>query len=253
MHLSEDDLVLHYYGELDAAGEARATSHLADCPRCRADYAALQGVLAYVEAAPAPVPNGDFEATLWARMEPSLPARRGGRTTGAALSPAWLAMAAAILVLVAGAFFAGRISHRTAPPPSALSAGDLRERILLVDLGEHLDRSQMMLVELVAGDEPDALDMVLERGRAEELVAANRLYRQTAAATGEVAIGELLDDLERLLVDLAASPDHLSPEEMDAVRSRVEAEGLLFKVRVLSAAVRQRQQQQVLARAGQSS
>ena len=62
----------------------------------------------------------------------------------------------------------------------------MRERILLVDLGEHLDRSQMVLVELVSADESDAVDISGERARAEQLVAANRLYRQTADDTGDV-------------------------------------------------------------------
>ena len=48
-----------------------------------------------------------------------------------------------------------------------------------------------------------------ERARAEQLVAANRLYRQTAVSTGDTGIADLLDELERLLVDLAASPEQL--------------------------------------------
>jgi hypothetical protein len=251
MHLTEDDLVLHYYGELDGPAEERAAAHLGECEGCRAGLTSLQRILAVVDAAPAPVLPEGFERTVWARLEPSLPARRGGWAAWFQLSPARLALAAAVVLLVAAAFFAGRVSRQDAPP--ALAHGDLRERILLVDLSEHLERSQTMLVELVTAGGDGALDMALERERAEELVAANRLYRQTAAATGDNAIGDLLDDLERLLVDLAASPDELSPEDMDAVRGRIETEGLLFKVRVLSTAVRERQQQHNRLRAGQSS
>jgi RNA polymerase sigma-54 factor len=74
-----------------------------------------------------------------------------------------------------------------------------------------------------------------------QLVAASRLYRQTAAATGDSAVVDLLDDLERLLVDLAASPGELSADELASVRRRIDAEDLLFKIRVLSTAVRERQ------------
>ena len=52
------------------------------------------------------------------------------------------------------------------------------------------------------------VDMSLEQSRAEQLVAANRLYRQTAASTGDAAIASVLDDLERVLVDIAASPNN---------------------------------------------
>ena len=73
----------------------------------------------------------------------------------------------------------------------------------------------------------------IERRRAEELVAANRLYRQTAEESGEARVTELLDELERLLVDLAASPDTLSAEDLERSVTRIDANGLLFKVRVL--------------------
>lgn len=252
MHLQDDDLVLHYYGELDAAADADASAHLASCAACHASYTRLQRVLAAVEAAPAPALPEGFERTVWARLEPDLAPRRRGWLPWLVLSPGRLAWTAAVLMLVAGSFFAGRLWQKEAAvTPAGASAGDLRERILLVDLGEHLDRSQTMLVELVSA--ADGADLPSERERAGELVAANRLYRQTAAATGDAAVGDLLDELERLLVDLAASPEHLSPEDLEDVRQRIESRGLLFKVRVVSSAVRERQKQQVRTRTGQSS
>lgn len=250
VHVSDDDLVLHHYGERDASG------HLGACADCRARLASLQQVLATVDAAPEPVLPEGFERIVWARLEPALPARSGWRG-GVSFSPARLALAASVLVLVAAAFYAGRLTQPAPSPgpssPSALADAGLRDRILLMDLNEHLDRSQTMLVELVAAGGPDDIDLGFERTRAEDLVAANRLYRQTAAATGDHAVRDLLDDLERLLVDLAAAPDALSADDLRTVRARIESEGLLFKVRVLSTAIRERQQQQIRRRGAPSS
>ncbi len=64
---------------------------------------------------------------------------------------------------------------------------------------------------------------------------------------------DLLDQLEELLVELAASPDELSSEDIDSVRKRIDSNNLLFKVRVLSSTVRERQKQQIRTRTGQSS
>jgi hypothetical protein len=133
---------------------------------------------------------------------------------------------------------------RTAAPGGAgvQSAETVRERILLVDLGEHLDRTQMVLIELVSADDSaETVDISLEQSRAEQLVAANRLYRQTAASTGDTAMASILDDLERVLVDVAASPSTVSQEDLDAVRRRIASKELLFKVRVVSSQVRDRQ------------
>jgi hypothetical protein len=246
MHLSDDDLVLHHYGERDASG------HLGACAACRSRLAALQEVLAAVDAAPEPVLPEGFERTVWARLEPALPARNGWRGWFQ-FSPARLALAASVLLLVTASFYAGRVTQPSPAAPAAVANAGLRDRILLMDLNEHLDRSQTMLVELVAAGDPGDIDMGFERSRAEDLVAANRLYRQTAAATGDHAVQDLLDDLERLLVDLAAAPDALSETDIETVRTRIESEGLLFKVRVLSTAIRERQQEQIRRRGAPSS
>lgn len=250
-HLNEDDLVLHYYGELGASAAAGVERHLQGCADCQESFSRLERLMAAVDALPEPVPHAGFERTVWARLEPSLAPPRRGWLSWFAFSPAPLALATAIVVLVAAAFFAGRLTTDRGTRTVA-SSEQFRERVLLADVGEHLDRSQMMLVDLVSADPAD-LDMSHERERAEELVAANRLYRQTAAANGEARITELLDELERLLVELAASPDQLSTEEMERVRERIDANGLLFKVRVLSSTVRERQKQEIRSRAGQSS
>jgi hypothetical protein len=212
--------------------------------------------MAAIDSMPVPSLQDGFERTVWARLEPSLSARRTWFSWF--VSPAHLGWAAAVLVLVAGAFFAGRMTpHRHGTDaPQAATAEQIREGILLVDVGEHLDRSQTMLVELVNADaNSDAVDVTTEREHAEELLAANRLYRQTATNTGDVALTQLLDELERLLVELAASPDHLPVADLERVQHRIAAKDLLFKVRVVSSAVKERQKQQTLSRtgAGQSS
>jgi hypothetical protein len=250
-HLDDDELVLHYYGELDAAAETMAATHVSACGGCHARYTRLLRVMAAVDSLPAPaLPNG-FERTVWARLEPALP-RRHTWFSRLFIAPPNLAWAATIVLLVAAAFFAGRLTGPHQERTTALlTAEQVREGVLLSDLSEHLDRSQTMLVELVAGAEggsPSDIDLSIERGRAQELVAANRLYRQTASETGDVTITEVLDDLERLLVELAAAPDHPSAEDVARVKARVAANDLLFKVRVVSSAVRERQKEQIRTR-----
>jgi hypothetical protein len=252
IHLTDDDLVLHYYGE----EVPRAESHLAACAACQASFTRLQRVMAFIDSAP-PVdaPEG-FERIAWARLEPALGAPRRGSLSSFVFSPVRLGFAAGVLVLVGAAFMAGRLMPRSAAVPGEKpqTPAELRERILLVDLGEHLDRSQRMLVELATADDSSgAVDMSLEQSRAEQLVAANRLYRQTATQTGDAAIAAVLDDLERVLVDIAASPKTMTQEDFDAVRRRIESKELLFKVRVMASQVRARQRDAIQVRSSQST
>jgi hypothetical protein len=245
LHLNDDDLVLHYYGEMPTGDESRAESHLSACGDCQANYAKLQRVMAFVDSAPAPDAAPGFERIAWARLEPALHRPHRGWLSWFVFSPVRLAFTAGIVILIGAAFMAGRMTRTAGPAGAAQSAETVRERILLVDLGEHLDRTQMMLVELVSAPPSDdsggSVDISLEQSRAEQLVSANRLYRQTAASTGDAAMASVLDELERVLVDIAASPATVSQEDLDSVRRRIDSKELLFKVRVVSSQVRDRQ------------
>jgi hypothetical protein len=254
LHLNDDELVLHYYGEMPAGDETRAATHLADCAECQANYTKLQRVMAFVDSAPAVDAAPGFERMAWARLEPALPAPRRNWFAWFVYAPARLAFTAGVVILIGAAFMAGRMTRSTAPAAGApQSAEKVRERILLVDLGEHLDRSQMVLVELVSappGDDSNGnVDISLEQSRAEQLVSANRLYRQTAAATGDAGMAAVLDELERVLVDIAASPSTVSQEDLESVRRRIDSKELLFKVRVISGQVRDRQKAAIQERA----
>lgn len=242
LHLNDDDLVLHYYGEMTAADETHAAAHLASCAECQRSYTRLQRVMAFVDSAPAVEAAPGFERIAWARLEPALRAPRRGWVSWFVFSPARLAFTAGIVILIGAAFMAGRMTRTAVPAGTPQSAERVRERILLVDLGEHLDRSQMVLVELVSADDSaGSVDISLEQSRAEQLVSANRLYRQTALSTGDAGMASVLDELERVLVDIAASPSTVTQEDLDSVRRRIESKELLFKVRVVSSQVRERQ------------
>jgi hypothetical protein len=232
-HLSDDELVLHYYGE---EGEpAPIAQHLALCAECRSNYQALQLVLSTVDAAPVPERAADYGATVWGRIEPRLPRR----SWWSFRLPRWWALVPLTAMLLAAAFLAGRLSTK---PDPAVAAGQVRERILLVAVGDHLDRSQMVLAELSnAPDGKGKIDISEERAWAEDLLDDNRLYRQTAHITGDTAVASVLDDLERMLLEIAHSPAELSGNQLEQLQQEIRDQGLLFKVRVVGSQVRQRE------------
>jgi hypothetical protein len=103
----------------------------------------------------------------------------------------------------------------------------------------------MVLVELqnAAPKKPGEkrVDISSEQRRAEDLVAENRLYRQTALKQGDRALASTLDQLERVLVDIAHSPQQVTAAQLQSIRDRIEANGILFKVRVVGNDLRDRQ------------
>jgi len=249
-HLGEDDLVLHRYNEHPEA--TAVDTHLSECEACRARYAALARVLDLVTTTPESVPEPDegFESRMWARLEPRLERRRPSGFAG--FAPQRLAVAGAIATLVVAAFVAGRYWHVPPAQPGtpasssaqAASPADraiVRERILLVAIGDHLDRSQMALIE-ISNAEPDGpVDIGGEQERVRDLVASNRLLRQTVEVSGDAGLASVLDDLERVLLDIAHGPSELDADQFGRIRERIESQGLIFKMRVAGSAVRERE------------
>lgn len=227
-HLTEEDLILVHYGE--AAEESRR--HLDACHACRGELQALREALGRltVAGADAPDPGDDYAARVWKRLEPALAAEARKTTSGRPLASFyWLAAAAAVVLV---SFLVGRW---TAPPSGdgpAEARAEIRQRILLVALGEHLRESQVLLLEVKNGPEGE---LRLDRARADDLVRESRLYRQTAYRVGDAATVEVLDQLERLLLDVAHGP--ATDAGVEALRTRIAEQDVLFKLRVLETSV----------------
>jgi hypothetical protein len=86
----------------------------------------------------------------------------------------------------------------------------------------------------------DGPSLAAEQERAADLVAVGRLIRQSVNRAGDAAMADVLDDLERVLVEIANRADGWSPDELEAFKARLDAGGMLFRLRVVSAEMRQR-------------
>src|ERR1700761_1001619 len=101
-HFSEEELLEGYYGE------AQLDAHLAECPECRARFAALKEMLDAAREYPVPPRPSDYGAEVWARLAPQLPATKQNKSWFQFRSFQW-ALAPALAGLLAVAFFAGRM------------------------------------------------------------------------------------------------------------------------------------------------
>jgi hypothetical protein len=233
-HLQEEQLILHYYGESENA--IAVDGHLAGCDQCRAEYRSLMRTLNSIDE-PVPVRGADYGAEVWKKIAPQVGVRGWWRDWFA--PKRWVPIGA-VAALVMAAFLSGRYYQQTQGPVQT-AAGQVRERVLLVAVGDHLERSKMVLVELMNAQPGEELNIAAEKTIAENLVESNRLFRQTANATGESAVAGVLDDLERVLLEIAHGPEQLSGDQLNEIRHRIESQGLLFKVRVVESQVRARE------------
>jgi hypothetical protein len=245
-HFTEEELIS--YREGDAQHEQRISAHVAECAACRAELNRIDAVLKALNEFSVPDPGRDYEQRIWRQIAPRLPQNRvpwryswlGARRLGA-----FGALAATVLA----AFSLGRwVRPHSAAVPDSLNAQQVRERVLVIAVGDHLDRSEMILVELEhaqpAAPGQKAINISAEQKRAEDLLQENRLYRQTAASEGDAGLASVLDELERVLVDIAHSPGEISPAQLQSIQKRIESRGILFKVRVIGKQLEQRPRRQ---------
>ena len=237
-HLTEEHLVAHYFGDADARSDTR--EHLAQCAQCAQQFDTLRRVLELVKESPVPERGEDYGTQVWNRLRWKLGSdrRRRGWTT-------FLAAAAMFAV----AFFAGMlwrgnnhtedivaVQTATATATTATQPAiqpESTDRLVLVVVGDHLDASERVLLE-VANADPNRTFLVGSE-RTSDLVSANRIYRQTAAQRGDDRVATLLADLEPILIELSNAGDKLEGEKLAELQKRIEAKGLLFKVRVMGA------------------
>jgi anti-sigma factor RsiW len=236
-HPTEEQLILHYYGE-----EAGFTEgHLPSCESCREDYRKLQRILNTVESLPVPERPAEYGTQVWNRVRPRLGSSpRRWWSSWLEWRRAALVAGTACLMLVA--FLAGRLAQRPSLSPQVANA-PVRERILLVAVGDHLERSQTVLAELsnLGPGHQGRVDISYEQRAAEDLVESSRLYRMSATSSGDNATASLLDELERVLLDVSHGPSNVSDEQLQQLQRRIAEAGILFKVRVFATHVERRE------------
>lgn len=213
-HLNEEQMVEAYYGA--------DFPHLRDCEECRAFFERQREMLDGLREDPVPERGAGYGGEVWTKLLPRLPVKKQSRT--------WWLMVPAFAAMLVIAFLAGRSTTEVAGIPEKA-----RERVLLLSMSEHLERSQIVLAQVA-----NAGDLTEERERARELVGANRLLRQTAERLGDRKDAAVLEDLEHVLVEVANAPDAPTGTETARVQQRIAENELLFKVRIAGTDARDR-------------
>jgi hypothetical protein len=267
-HPTEETLNDYLERELTPAEQVRVATHLEICADCALIVAEFQQVMREASALGPIAPPEHVWTSIQSKVQSpeskvQSPESRVQSPESTVQSPesrvqspqsrvwpryAWALATAALVVM---AFFTGRVAQQRdqeiASQQEAEITGErasvdetaVRERVLLIAVGDHLERSQMVLVELAHAETQGVLDISAERQLADDLVASNRLYRQTARQMGQENVAGLLDELERVLVEVARGPSTVSMRQLADIQQRIEALGIVFKMKVIGSDIRQ--------------
>jgi hypothetical protein len=228
-HLTDDELTELYYAE----GTSAADAHLKACQECSAQYSKVKRSLDAIESPAMPQRGPDYGDRVWERLQPQLiPYEK--KTSGWRGWANWKAAAlVASCVLLIAVFFGGRYWERISTKTSnVVSTPPSTQRVILVVLTDHLDRTERLLVQLEHAGSSDRTANAELQSEAQELLASNRLYRVTASNAGDRELAGALDRLEGVLAEIANDPK-LSAADIERVRNDMNTKGILFEIRVL--------------------
>jgi hypothetical protein len=263
-HLTEEEMIAKAYGESE--NTAAVERHLEACPLCADAFSELKRDLADIDRIQAPARDASYGERVWAAIAVALPdyalpqrsrSRSWWGVAGGAFwaSPSrtqrfnsWIkavGYAAACAVLVSSAFYAGRVWQMKQPQPASVAHVEAPKPqpgrpIVVVVLDDHLDRSERFLVELKHAD-LDSSAMASPLGdEARNLLAANRVCRKNEAKSDDPELTTALDHLDSLLADAANEPGGLNAKSIAELQNKMNADGLLFEVRVLRSRISHR-------------
>jgi negative regulator of sigma E activity len=229
-----------------AAGEREATlAHVAACARCRRELAELRSVLELVAADPVraavpPVPASFLLTRIAARLD-AAPAPR----PLLAPRPAWQ-RALAPLAAAAAVVAALSVLRQPVPaPPDAVPAAvevsvsaetlaRLERVVVREQAARYLNDAQAVLVNVAASPQRcvrrgQRLDLEEESRRSRDLLARRALLG--ALDRDELALARpVLQDVERVLRDVAALDPCARPQDVLAIHRDLERRRLLMKI-----------------------
>jgi hypothetical protein len=219
-HLSDDRLI----ALLHSAATADEASHLAACAQCRSEFEAYQATLEYVSHWQVPERGPEYGARVWQRVAGEVRPRKRFQWVSAPVA-LWAGVAACGLVLLLvpmlrhGAQSVAPVSNAEVKAPTP------RGRLLNTALRDHLERASILFTHVLndpgfaAADEDDV----------ENLIAENRLYRQTAEQQNDRDAAVLLSDVETVLLDLQHS-SAAPAAELRYVQQRISDSSLRFRL-----------------------
>jgi len=248
-HLNEEQLVELYYSQ----NGPEAARHLDGCTECARAYEALQSDLGDMKSVDPPPRSAVYGEQVWHAIAHHLPAYADPPKPWYR-QRIWLGLsaAAACTLLVATAFYAGRLWEHREPPRTVAThpAPPVPPRVVVVLLSDHLDRSERFLIELKHANADDTELASPLRDEARSLLVANRKCRQEAEQAGDPALTKALDHLNRLLSELSNQPGGLNAAAIARLKEEMNADGLLFEVRVLRSRIPDRQASQTIRQNG---
>jgi len=237
------------YRELDPVHQGLYERHLAACPGCAAEQAALAETLGLMTKRERTDPGPGYWDGYWDRLSrrmlweatsedrrPSLAARLGRLF---ARLPRWSYQAAgAAALLLVGILIGSRLLGPGGRPETTIAAATpaaaSRTGSAVVQAGDFIERSKVLLLGLVnfdpAVEDAYALDLGRKQAVSRELLAAAPSIRNGLNEPGQKRLRDLVADLEVIMMQIANLESGQDLDGVELVKQGVDRTGIFLKI-----------------------
>ena len=238
-------------GDLTEQDRKEVSDHLIECPSCLSEHDELRSVL---DASSALAQPASDERTIeyWKGFPSQVIEKLADERSRERLSPVHLfeplvsvfrfrmkyvfALSGLATIIVGGFLLLNRhtveepqvlVSEPQEFPPELIKAYD--------QMGEYLGKSRVLLVGIsnLSIDEEQSVDLSVEKKVARELLEQARDLRSQPL---DIRSAKLVDDMEKVLIELANVQGEDVAPSVEIVRRGIEGQNLLFKVRMAETA-----------------
>jgi hypothetical protein len=195
-HLSGPQLVNRLYAPPDSSPEWK---HLQACQQCRAEWESYRLTVAQLTEWPMPERDAAYGRAVWHKIAGEMHNNRHRQTRRRSVLLLLGAAAAVVTLLFCVSSFIHSKTSSSPAPAVAVSPAQ-GQNLLEAAVQDHLAQtSQLLSVAQSANKLPQA-------GVIADLLANNRLYRQTAEQEHNAQLAARLSELEVALLDLQHEP-----------------------------------------------
>ncbi|UCD38977.1 MAG: zf-HC2 domain-containing protein [Fidelibacterota bacterium] len=235
------------YQELKPHRQQIFDAHLASCSQCAQEFKELSWTLRVMDRRRAPDVDPAYWEGYWNLLSDRLPKDKPGTirpdwrhllSPGAIpVRPAWVSLAAAIL-LVATGIFIGQSGFFSRLETGAPVQATVFDPALVAEFNQlassYLERSKMVLMGLdnfnPRTDDPETLNISRQRSLSEELLLQGRMLRNHQVTTADPRLQMLIDEIERVLLQVANSGGEDPLWTVTLVQEGIDNNSILLRI-----------------------
>jgi hypothetical protein len=211
--------------------------HLRTCAECKKKYAAFRQVTDVMKKYRRENASSEFLHSLWSKIETEIATETIRKSTFfnklkdlVNLEVWWIRYAVAVSLVITGIFI-GRFLLTTPKKNDVISQQETgKNAVIQAKTQRYLERSKVLLLGILNHESNTQSDFSRQRELSGNLIREAAILKEELKDSKELLLGALIDDLEKILLQIAHLEKSYDLEAVEMIQSGIRREGILFKI-----------------------